>query len=35
MHVAAFNGHYLICKFLMEEKGAKYDMVNGEKKTPR
>ena len=26
MHVAAYNGHYLIVKYLMEDKGAKHDL---------
>lgn len=31
MHVAAYHGHYLIVKFLMEEKNAKFDLTNRNK----
>lgn len=34
MHVAAYNGHYLIVKFLMEEKAAKFDLTNRNKQSP-
>ena len=34
MHVAAYNGHYLIVKYLMDEKLAKHDLNNRNKLTP-